>query len=74
MSTLRRIAVFWWDFVVGDDWRLAITAALALAITAIVADQGVASWWITPLVVTTILIITVKATSQHATNPKQERP
>jgi hypothetical protein len=65
MSTLRRLGSFWWDFVVGDDWRLALSAALALAITAAVAEQGATAWWITPVVVTTALVTTVGATRQR---------
>jgi hypothetical protein len=74
MSTLRRFGSFWWNFVVGDDWRLAVSAALALGITAVVAEQDATSWWITPLVVTTALITTVKATTQRHTKPTSERP
>jgi hypothetical protein len=74
MSRLRRFGSFWWDFVVGDDWRLAVCAALALAITAVVADQGASAWWITPLMVTVNLVITVRVTSRRVTTPKPESP
>ena len=32
---LRSFGVFWYDFIVGDDWRGAAAVALALAATAL---------------------------------------
>lgn len=46
---LRRFGAFWWDFVVGDDWRVAATVVLALAVTALLAHAGVPAWWVLPL-------------------------
>lgn len=37
-----------WDFVVGDDWRLAAGVVLAIGVTALVAGTAVAAWWILP--------------------------
>ena len=30
-SRLRAFAAFWYDFVIGDDWRVALGVAVALA-------------------------------------------
>ena len=46
---------FWYDFVVGDDWRVAAGVVVALAITAVLADRGVAAWWVMPVAVILIL-------------------
>jgi hypothetical protein len=73
MSALRRFGSFWWDFVVGDDWRLALSAACALAITAIAAALGATSWWITPLLITTALVAAVTAARRRLTLPTSER-
>jgi hypothetical protein len=37
---------FWWDFIVGDDWKIAATIAAVLGIGAIVAAAAPtdASW------------------------------
>jgi len=59
MSWLRRFASFWWDFVIGDDWRLAIGGAIALGATGFFAHRGAAAWWITPVVVLTLLVATL---------------
>jgi hypothetical protein len=37
MSLLRRFALFWWDFVVGDEWRIAVIVAVATALGAVAA-------------------------------------
>ena len=30
---------FWWDFIVGDDWKIAAGVALALGVGAILAAE-----------------------------------
>jgi hypothetical protein len=56
---LRQFAHFWYDFVVGDDWRLAAGAAVALGATALAHHAGITSWWIAPVVVASLLILLV---------------
>jgi hypothetical protein len=46
----RRAAAGVWDFIVGDDWRLALAAVIAIGLTAIVCALGLSAWWLTPLV------------------------
>jgi hypothetical protein len=55
VSRLSAFGRFLWDFVIGDDWRIAVVVALALGATALVADAGVAAWWILPLAVGGVL-------------------
>jgi uncharacterized membrane protein len=52
---LRSFGAFWYDFVVGDDWRVAVVVVLALAVTFGVSKTSVAAWWIMPLAVVLIL-------------------
>jgi hypothetical protein len=54
-SRLEAFFRFLWDFVVGDDWRIAAGVVVALAITALVADTSLAAWWILPLAVAALL-------------------
>jgi hypothetical protein len=49
MSRLESAGRAVWDFVVGDDWRVAAGVVIALAVTALVAGTTVAAWWILPL-------------------------
>jgi hypothetical protein len=52
---VRRFARFWWDFIVGDDWRVAAGIALAFGLTAILATTSVPAWWLLPLAVAAVL-------------------
>jgi hypothetical protein len=48
--TPRRIALAVWDFVVGDDWRLALAAVVAIGLTAVLCALGPSAWWLAPLI------------------------
>ena len=48
--TPRRIALAVWDFVVGDDWRLALAAVAAIGLTAVVCALGPSAWWLAPVI------------------------
>jgi hypothetical protein len=52
---LRAFGLFWWDFIVGDDWRVAAGLALALGLTALLTHNGVNAWWLMPLAVSALL-------------------
>ena len=60
MRQVEALARFLWDFVIGDDWRIAAGVVVGLALTAVVAGTGVAAWWILP--VTVLLLLTVSVT------------
>jgi hypothetical protein len=54
---IRSFALFWYDFVVGDDWRLAAGVVVALGLTALLAHAtSIAAWWITPIIVIVVLV------------------
>ncbi|HEU0192873.1 MAG TPA: hypothetical protein VFQ71_01660 [Gaiellales bacterium] len=56
MSLLRRFAAFWWDFVVGEDWRVAAGLAVALIGTWVLEEVGVDAWWALPVAVSALLV------------------
>jgi hypothetical protein len=56
---VRRLALFVWDFVVGDDWRIAAGVALALAVTATTGW-----WWLLPLAVAGVLTLSVRRSAR----------
>ena len=69
MKHLRSFALFWWDFVVGDDWRVAAGIALALLGTWLLAREGADVWWLLPLAIAVVLALSLwRATrpSRHA--------
>jgi hypothetical protein len=59
-AALRGFGAFWWDFIVGDDWRIAASIVVALAITAAVATTAVAAWWIVPVFVVVTLVLSLR--------------
>lgn len=52
---LKSFGAFWYDFVVGDDWTVAIAVVAALVITWAVATTSVSAWWVTPVAVAMLL-------------------
>ena len=60
MSALRRFGRFWWDFVVGDDWRVAVGVVLALAASAALAASDLPAWWLLPVAVATVLYLSLR--------------
>jgi len=55
MKYIRSFGAFWWNFIVGDDWRVAAGLAVALALTALLAHHGVNAWWLLPAAVAVLL-------------------
>ena len=55
MRRARALARFLYDFVIGDDPWIAAVVALALGLTAGLADTGVSSWWVLPAAVGAVL-------------------
>ena len=58
---LRSFGAFWWDFVVGDDWRVAAGVVVGLAVTAVFAHDHITAWWALPVVVALILALSLAA-------------
>jgi hypothetical protein len=59
MRHVRAFALFWWDFIVGDDYRIALGIVVLLAATALLTRAGLAAWWLLPLGVVTMLAVSV---------------
>ena len=55
MNALRAFGRFWWDFVVGDDWRVAAGIAIGLGLTSLLVHTGLNAWWLLPLTVAVVL-------------------
>jgi hypothetical protein len=60
VNALRRFGRFWWDFIVGDDWRVAAGVVIALALSGALADAGVPAWWILPVAVAGVLYLSLR--------------
>jgi hypothetical protein len=51
---------FWYDFIVGDDWRIAVAVITALAATAIVSSTSLPAWWVLPAIVALLLPLSLR--------------
>jgi hypothetical protein len=59
LTRIRQFFKFLWDFVIGDDWRIAAAVATALVVTLVLSNNGLAVWWLLPIVVAVILSVSV---------------
>ena len=59
ITRLRAFAAFWYDFVIGDDWRVAVGVVAALAITYGVSTTSIPAWWLLPLAVVLLLPVSL---------------
>lgn len=59
--SLRAFALFWWDFIVGDDWKIAAGVIVALAVTAFLSATTVPAWWVLPVAVLGVLTLSLAA-------------
>lgn len=57
---------FWYEFIVGDDWTVALGVVVALALTAAVVQAGIVAWWLLPIAVAVLLVASLRrATARH---------
>ena len=59
MKRVRGLLKFLWDFVIGDDWRIAAAVGVTLMVTLVLSNNGFTVWWLLPAVVLVILSVSV---------------
>ena len=59
MNRVRSLLRFLWDFVIGDDWRIAAAVAVTLVVMLVLSNSGARVWWLLPLVVLVMLTVSV---------------
>lgn len=60
MKRLKAFGAFWYDFVIGDDWRVAVGVVVALLLTFVLGrTTGVAVWWVVPVAVVVLLPVSI---------------
>jgi hypothetical protein len=65
MKRLRAIAAFWYDFIVGDDWRVALGVAAALGATYGLSRTSIPAWWLVPVAVVVLLPMSLRRAIRH---------
>jgi hypothetical protein len=56
MRFIRSFAGFWRNFIVGDDWRVALGLVGGFGLTWLLTHNGDAAWWVLPVVVAALLV------------------
>ena len=59
MKQVKAFGRFWYDFVVGDDWRIAVSVVLLLAVTGVLARRW-NPWPLLPLGVALTLMASLR--------------
>jgi hypothetical protein len=59
IARLGQLARFLYDFVIGDDPRIAIGVVAALGLTGYLVGLGVSAWWVLPIAVIALLTYSV---------------
>jgi hypothetical protein len=66
---------FWYDFIVGDDWLIAVGIVAAIGLTALIAHHGLDAWWVMPLAVIALLAGSLRRALRKASDaPKVREP
>ncbi len=59
MKWLAQFGKFWYDFIIGDDWRIAVGVVITVAAVFVAAHHGFNGWWLLPLAVAGLLGVSV---------------
>jgi uncharacterized membrane protein len=60
LERLKSFGLFWYDFVIGDDWLVAAGVAVALALTFWISANTAVSWILLPIAVVILLPYSVR--------------
>ena len=65
MKYIKQFSLFWYHFVVGDDWRIAVSVIIALSVIAYLTHSHHSQiWWLLPVVVVVTLSISLWHTTR----------
>ena len=66
MNYLKNFLLFWYDFIVGDDWVIAAGVVIALVVSALLARRDMNAWWLMPVAVVVMLAISLWRETRHS--------
>jgi len=64
---LRAVLAFGYDFVVGDDWTIALGVLVGLIVVSLLTHLGGSAWWLLPLIVVLTLAQSLRRASRTRT-------
>ena len=65
MRYLKSFLLFWYDFIVGDDWVIAAGVVIALAISMLLARRDLNAWWVMLAAVVILLGVSLWRETRH---------
>lgn len=66
MRYIKQFFAFWYHFIVGDDWRIAVGVVLGFVLVAsIVHYTHYQVWWLLPLLVVSMLTLSLWAATRQ---------
>jgi hypothetical protein len=72
---LRAFLAFLYDFVIGDDWRIAVGVVLGLALTYAISRAGLPAWWLLPVLLAVLLPASLwLAVRRRGASPGEQPP
>lgn len=62
----RDLALFVYDFVIGDDWTIAVGVAIAFGATWGLLQTSAPAWWLMPIAAVIVLAFSVVRANRKA--------
>jgi hypothetical protein len=70
MRALKSFALFWYDFIIGDDWTVAVGVIVAIAVTGVLTRSQINAWWLLPAAAAALLGLSLLRVAR----PARRRP
>ncbi len=65
-SWIVAVVRFLYNFIVGDDWTVAVAVAIGLILTAVLNVNHILAWWLVPVIVVLMLGISLRRAARKA--------
>ncbi len=65
VNRIKAFFAFLYDFVVGDDWRIAVGVVIGLAATYAISQTSVPAWWVLPALLVVLLPASLWVATRH---------
>jgi hypothetical protein len=59
-SWIIAVPRFLYNFIVGDDWTVAVAAVAGLVVTAILNANHIVAWWLMPIVAIVATVFSIQ--------------
>ena len=67
LEGLSAFGAFWYDFIIGDDWRVAAGIVVAFVLTYRLKSAEIVSWWVVPIAVASLLTYSLSRVVKEVT-------